>query len=311
LPSLRYLTMDRPANKVDITIARAAVESIFDECDRYDADETGGRLIGTYRKRFGGRLSITVSGIIEPGPRARRSATSFFQDGEYQEAVFREIESQYSDIEHLGNWHTHHVNGYPTLSGGDRETYHRIVNHQNHNTHFFYALLVTARKSGRSGDRYSVKHFLIHRGDAAEYEIPHDKIRIVDSPIIWPRASGERRAQVSHDEVPNPVVRDQRAIDSEFFKQLYPGLRPYLSKTTGGVYWRGRISLVDLSEAEVVVAEVTESENSSYGVAVKGNAAKSPAAGAIEAQRFASAREAMVALERSLNIERYNDRIRG
>lgn len=306
--------MDRPATKVDVTIPRAALESIFDECDRYDRDETGGRLIGTYRTRFGGRLSISVSGIIEPGPSARRSTTSFFQDGEYQETIFRRVEHKHPDIEHLGNWHTHHVNGYPTLSGGDRETYHRIVNHQNHNIDFFYALLVTARNDGRGSDRYRVKHFIVRRDDPVEYEIPPHKISVVDRPIVWPSVDSDHQppADRAPTSVSAPAVADQRAIDSEFFKHLYPSLRPFLSKTTGGVYWRGRIPLVDRSETEVVIAEVPQEHAAPYGVVVKSEpAASTSAARAVGEQRFRSAREAVVVLERELNHELYCSRIGG
>lgn len=312
---MRNLTGDRPATKVDITIPRAALEAIFDECDRYDRDETGGRLIGTYRTRFGGRLSISVSGVIEPGPSARRSSTSFFQDGEYQETIFRRVEEQHRDIEHLGNWHTHHVNGYPTLSGGDRETYHRIVNHQNHNTDFFYALLVTARNGAGRGDRYSVRHFIVRRGDLTDYEIPSEKIHVVNRPILWPD-----RAMVDHPtpntavsmSAPAPAaVTDQRPIDSDFFKQLYPGLRPFLSKSTGGVYWRGRIPLVDRSEVEILIAEV-DSGHAPYGAAVKSEpSASTTAANAVGERRFRSAREAVVVLERELNCDLYRSRVGG
>src|SRR5215212_1779093 len=126
---------------VSVSIAEKALESIFDECDRYDTHETGGRLIGTYRKK-GSLYDINVNGVIGPGPNARRTATSFFQDGRYQEEVFRSLEEKHPELEHLGNWHTHHVNGYPTLSGGDQETYFKTVNHRQHNTDFFYALLI-------------------------------------------------------------------------------------------------------------------------------------------------------------------------
>ena len=56
-------------------------------------------------------------------------------------------------IEHLGNWHTHHVNGYPNLSGGDVATYRRIVNHELHNLDFFYAAAgdVASRGTVRAG----------------------------------------------------------------------------------------------------------------------------------------------------------------
>src|SRR5438045_2438137 len=89
----------------EISIAREALESIFDECDKYDADETGGRLVGTYREKDG-RTEIDVRAVLGPGPNAERSATHFFQDGEYQERLFRSIEGRHPEIEHLGNWHT-------------------------------------------------------------------------------------------------------------------------------------------------------------------------------------------------------------
>ena len=71
-----------------------------------------------------------------PGARARAS----FRTANYQTEVFRRLEAKDPSIEHLGNWHTHHVNEYPTLSAGDVATYRRIVNHDLHNLDFFYAL---------------------------------------------------------------------------------------------------------------------------------------------------------------------------
>ena len=142
----------------------AALMTVFDECDSFTDDETGGRVIGTYRETRG-ELTIEVTGIIEPGPSARRSRVSFFQDGPYQEGIFRQIEQQHPEIEHLGNWHTHHVNGLPHLSGGDITTYTRTVDHKNHNTSFFYALLVIAKNAGATGlSRYVIKHYVFHRG---------------------------------------------------------------------------------------------------------------------------------------------------
>src|SRR6267378_5258535 len=166
--------------KVAISIPRKALEAIFDECDRHDVDETGGRIIGSYHKK-GRDYEIDVLGVIGPGPDARRSPTSFFQDGDYQERVFRAVEKHHPNLEHLGNWHTHHVNGLQTLSGGDRETYHATVNHHKHNTDFFYALLVT-RKNPHRDRRYEVKHFLLFRGDDTIREIEESQINILDQP---------------------------------------------------------------------------------------------------------------------------------
>lgn len=145
----------KKAKNVRVLLPRGALEVVFAECDRYDADETGGRVLGTIQDK-GGDVVVKVSGIIEPGPSAQRTATYFKQDGDYQENVFRRIEDSNPEIEHLGNWHTHHVNGLRHLSGGDVDTYRRIVEHPKHNTDFFYALLVTERKARKKGtERYA------------------------------------------------------------------------------------------------------------------------------------------------------------
>lgn len=207
------LTADLGAD-IRIVFPEAGLKAVFDECDCFDHDETGGRLVGTYSEH-GGKLTVQVTGIIESGPQAKRSPVSFFQDGAYQEGIFRQIERQHPQIEHLGNWHTHHVNGLPTLSGGDIATYHRTVNHQSHNTPFFYALLVTA-KLGTSEPhrRYSIKHFVFRRGDKEFYEIPARHVEIVDTPLVWP-ASGSLPEHSHHSKIETSPARPGRAHDSD------------------------------------------------------------------------------------------------
>jgi hypothetical protein len=288
------------ARSVEITIHRAALESVFDECDRYDDDETGGRLVGEYTVGWRRKLSINVSGLIGPGPKAKRNATYLMQDGDYQEKVFRALEEQHPKIEHLGNWHTHHMNGYPTLSSGDRQTYHRIVNHKKHNTDFFYALLVTTRNVGKAGlDRYNIKHFMVFRDDPKEHEIPPSHVRVVDRPLI---GAHEHQADASKVSTNASPLAEQRVRDSEFFGMLQPELRPFRSKDGGGVYWRGPITLIDNSRAQVVVAEVEEGGEASYAVTFKTeHALPEPVADNYASRRFRSAREAVLLLERDLN----------
>src|SRR6266481_5099560 len=198
--------------KVDISMPKEALEAIFDECDRHDVDETGGRIIGMYEKK-GRDYEIQVLGVIAPGPNARRSPTSFFQDGEYQERVFRELEKDHPNLEHLGNWHTHHVNGLQTLSGGDIETYYRTVNHPNHNTPFFYALLVTEKhKTSNPLRRYTIKHYMFRRGEERIYEIPSRHVEIVDRPLLWPLESENHPS--SHSLSHGIPVEHDRAHDS-------------------------------------------------------------------------------------------------
>ena len=177
----------RTARKVRVVLPQAALTAIFDECDRFNEDETGGRVIGYYSADPGGRLTIHVTGIIDSGSQTRRSPVSLFQDGRYQEGVFRAIERVHAEIEHLGNWHTHHVNGLHELSAGDVATYQRTVNHRLHNTSFFYALLVTSkRKSMNPLSRYRIKHYLFRRGDDHVYRIARSRIRIVNEALVWP-----------------------------------------------------------------------------------------------------------------------------
>jgi hypothetical protein len=295
------------ARRVDITIHQAALESIFDECDRYDDDETGGRLVGEYSVGWRKKLAINVSGLIGPGPKAKRNATYLMQDGDYQERVFRELEAQHPKIEHLGNWHTHHMNGYPTLSSGDRKTYHRIVNHEKHNTDFFYALLVTTKNAGGTGlERYNIKHFVVFRDDPREHEVPSSHVQIVDRPLL---GTGSHRVAAPEAAVASSPLAEQRVRDSDFFGRLQPDLRPFRSKDSGGVYWRGPITLVDNSRAQVVVAEVEEKGEASYAVSFKTDRALTDLdAEAFASKRFHSAREAVVVLERELNRAIYRAR---
>ncbi len=251
---------------VRVVISRSVLTAIFDECDRYGHVETGGRIVGTYRS--GRSLDVNVTGMIDAGPQARRAVTSFFQDGDYQEGVFREIENQHPDIEHLGTWHTHHVNGFPTLSGGDIETYRRTVNHPQHNLDFWYALLVTEKVAGP--DRYGVKHYLLKRHDDKVYEIPPECVRVTEEPVIWVPGFTRREqpaAPASRSEQPDDAKHSRqewRALDDRVLRQLFPNLRPFFSEAAQCLLWRGSIELLDHSSADVVVVESASEGKASY-----------------------------------------------
>jgi hypothetical protein len=290
--------------QIRVSIAKKALEAIFDECDRFDMDETGGRIIGDYRKKDL-RYDIEVRGVIGPGPNAKRTATSFFQDGDYQEKVFRSVEQSHPDIEHLGNWHTHHVNGLSTLSSGDKATYQNIVNHDQHNTDFFYAILVVRKTPGRN-QRYDVKHYFFRRDDRAVYEIPDYEVQIVDTPILSPLLS---EGTVS---APTPsrqydvlgYANQERVRDQEFFSEFFPAFRPLLSKSTGTFYWKGKLDLIDGRAIDVLAMEIAGT--SSYSVTVSGQ--KIPTLDTIANYRdraFKSARQAVMDLERDMNQEMY------
>jgi hypothetical protein len=305
------------ASNVNIIIPKDALSVIFDECDLYDHDETGGRIVGHYRKD-GDKLSIEVAGIIDPGPKARRSPVMLFQDGDHQEKAFRTIEEKHPSIEHLGTWHTHHVNGLQTLSGGDIATYTRTVNHHNHNTDFFYALLVVGRRETKHPlERYSFKHFIFRRGDDGFYEIPARHVEIVDSPLVWPETLALESAQItpvarqaevayrkashSYDETETVRPQMERVYDRDILAEFYDGVKPYSSQKLG-FYWRGPIELLDGSKVEVVLVEDASGRRPTYSMVLR-DAPKSlkNLAEQLAKKEFPSARVALISVERLCN----------
>ena len=296
---------------IHVHVAAEVLESVFEECDRYDRDETGGRVVGHFSVDSG-TLVLRATAVIEPGPNARRTSTSFFQDGDYQTEVFRRLEAKDPSIEHLGNWHTHHVNGYPTLSAGDLATYRRIVNHELHNTNFFYALLVTHRKDGRSGlERYAVRHYVFFRGDDDVHEVGAGNVRVTDEPRLWPRYDGASAHVPPVDgaqaqEPPGPVA--VRARDQSVLRVLCPSLKPRLTAASGTFFWKGPLSLVDGSVIDVKVAEVEGKMECITTPSWRRCPLKRPK---LCETPFRSASEAVRALELRMNQEIYESAVKG
>lgn len=290
---------------IRLLIPRAALIAVFDECDTFDQDETGGRVIGTYREHRG-KLEINVTGIIEAGPQARRSAVSFFQDGAYQEQIFRKIEDHHREIEHLGNWHTHHVNGLQQLSGGDIETYYRTVNHRSHNTPFFYALLITAKH--RSSDplrRYNAKHYIFRRGEERIFELRGNQIEIVDAPLVWPAVNREMPEKRNRESSRAVRGNPDRAYDNEILREFYHGVRPF-SNAKLGMYWRGPLELLDGTSVEVVLLEDATAASPTYTVTLREPPASlKNLAEELATVEFPSARAALITTERSCNRALY------
>ena len=295
------MMFDHSNKLVKINIPSRVLVSIFDECDHYNQDETGGRIVGTFRDSLDGSLEINVSGVIEAGPKAKRSNSSLFQDRDYQANMFRRIERLHPDIEHLGSWHTHHVNGFPTLSSGDIQTYRRIVNHEQHNHNFFYALLVVARLyQNQALMRYKIKHYILYRGDEHITEVEPDDVTITDDSILWPiddesKSSSEMVAYSA----------SMRAKDNLIIPELFPKIQPYWSKIADALYWKGPLKLIDNSSVEIMIPEISdtsEEQLSSYRVIVKNVPENlSHVIEAFSQRQFDSAAQAAIALEKELN----------
>jgi hypothetical protein len=291
-----------------VIMPRDALAAIFDECDSFDQDETGGRIIGTFNERDG-KLALNVTGILESGPQARRTAVSFFQDGKHQERIFREIEDIHPEIEHLGNWHTHHVNGLSRLSDGDVATYQRTVNHDKHNTQFFYALLVVAKHRTKDPlHRYSVKHYIIRRGDERVYEIPQRLVKIVDTPLLWPAKAAQDATHSEHAPDASLEARPERVYDRDIIAEFYKDVRPFASRKLG-FYWRGPVELLDGSKVQVVLVEDASSGTPSYSIVLRDPPESlKRVAERLAKGEFPSARAALIMTERSCNLVLYEQR---
>ncbi len=288
----------RDVRSVRVEIAARALEAVFEECDRYDSDETGGRMVGHFSLERN-TLVVRARGVIEPGPNAKRTSASFFQDGDYQTEIFRRIEAKDPTVEHLGNWHTHHVNGYPNLSGGDVATYRRIVNHELHNLDFFYALLVTARREGRSGlGRYTVRHYVLFRGDDGVYEVDPGNVRITDEATIWPKDAAGPGDGLETDPQRMKQAAAIRAHDLQVLKVMYPSLSPRQSARSEMFFWKGPLPLIDGTEAGLRILEVEDDEGLAYYLRVSPASAE---ARELYETRFRSASEAVRTLEVSLD----------
>ena len=299
------MTASRRSSDVTVSIPAQALGSIFDDCDQYDHDETGGRIIGVFRGPPCGPLEIEVTGVIEAGPRANRSRSSFFQDGDYQAQVFRRIEASHPDVEHLGNWHTHHVNGFPTLSPGDIETYKRIVNHKEHNHNFFYALLVVSRSAGeRNLSRYRIRHYILFRGDNSVYEIESPNVIVTQKPLVWPDGKDNRTTPGVCEHNDATRVKDDAVIP-----EVFPTFRPYWSKRASTFYWKGTLELVDGQSIEVMVPEMSGAakDGPSHYQAIVKNAPETCTKECEEfgLREFESATQAVTILEKELNRALY------
>lgn len=241
--------------------------------------EIGGKLIGqirTYRKL----TTFNVVSYLDAGPNVSQSESHLIPDGDYQEALFRVIESLDPVIEHIGSWHSHHCNGLKRLSGGDVEGYVQNVNDPQYNCDAFLALLITGLGAGNLECRY----WAFTRGSNHYVEIPPEQITIINEPYrmegllhaaeecvnlvrrvrplkakstklgplpyskktIRSNASDKMvRNEVAVKSDPNKYNKQKliRGDDNLWITQHYPGSRALVNKKNGAVLWRWEESI--------------------------------------------------------------------
>ncbi len=234
---------------------------MLSQINAFPTVEAGGKYIGRLKKEFKAKgmkwadqledNSIELLHFIDPGPKAKRSAVELLPDGEYQERVFRAIEAQYPDVEHLGSWHSHHPNGFRELSRGDIRGYFETVNDPNYNLDLFVATLITSKEGFASA-----RHFLFIRGESDYYELPPESVKVVsktnpyDSIVKnFRRAPSFHKIERQRSDSPSktsywyetPEGKQALKEDREFFIDLAYGFKSLKRGDT--LMWRGTINL--------------------------------------------------------------------
>ena len=198
------------------------------------------------------------------------------------------------------------------LSDGDIQTYRRTVEHEKHNTDFFYALLVTERKKSKTSvQRYTFKNYVFQRGDSAIYEIPASALTLTDSPLLWPIAVGAEsegpatslklKTRPSGGETEE--FRANLVHDNEVVSDFYPKVKTFKSEELG-IYWRGPVSLIDGSEPEVVILQDESGKTPVFTVTLRSAPGTlSRSIKTLAKEEFQSCRAALIATERVCNAE--------
>jgi len=160
--------------------------------------ETGGELFGLYLPSG----AFVVQVVTGPGPNARRTSTSFYQDAAYLRAVGVAAFERHA-LQHGGTWHSHHALDLAEPSGGDSRTMVRAL-----------------ESSGASEMMLVIANLSDHRGRPARTGTPHVRaFRYRDGDgddhqsVSWVVLPGESplRAHASMGEfLPEPAARMRR-----------------------------------------------------------------------------------------------------
>ena len=114
---------------VELVFSEAVVADMIRCAEKRPNVEDGGRLLG-FQDFDDGRdvpTRLRIVALLPPGPRAQRSPTMLFQDGEWQDWAFSLLEGMAPDLLYLGSFHHHLSNGYDQFSAGDLEGYRAFL----------------------------------------------------------------------------------------------------------------------------------------------------------------------------------------
>lgn len=112
-------------NKKIVWIKKSVLETINDELHKWYPYETGGVLMGYWNGD-----EVVISQIIDGGPNASRTKTSFNPDHDYQLKEISRIYRLSGRTEtYLGDWHTH-PDAKAYLSDRDKKTLRNIARYK-------------------------------------------------------------------------------------------------------------------------------------------------------------------------------------
>lgn len=112
--------------KLNIWIPQYLLDQVLDEANKFFPNETGGLLMGYYVDK---QQVIVITDIVDAGPKAIHTPTSFIPDYKYQEQEIAKLYELSGRLHtYLGDWHSHPT-GSPTLSGKDKRTLGNIAIH--------------------------------------------------------------------------------------------------------------------------------------------------------------------------------------
>jgi len=251
---IRYSTLD-----VSVEIFDTVIDRIRNVVSNSHIEE-GGKFIGKITKK-GNNLNIRVETYIDSGPRVDNSSGHLLPDGDYQEKMFRVLETFDPKIDFIGSWHTHHCNGLTELSSGDIQGYMETVNSPRYDIDYFFALLVTGLHSSKIDKRY----YLFCRGQTDYYELDDSQVKGVHGssplePILQSheKVSLARRKQRSYSSssypqeirgrtvqssMDNDPLQKARREDNQWILKKFPSAKTLRNKETDSIYWRWSINL--------------------------------------------------------------------
>jgi len=106
-----------------VWLKKSVLDMIMGEMNKWYPNETGGVLIGYWNEN-------QITQLIDGGPNAVRSKTSFAPDHKYQVDVISQIYKLSNRTEtYLGDWHTH-PDSKAYLSSTDKKTFHKIATYK-------------------------------------------------------------------------------------------------------------------------------------------------------------------------------------